>query len=419
MLISFTVENYRSFKDPVTLSMEATHLVGRDPAIDAGTIFEAAGHRLLTSAAVFGANASGKSNLARAFGALLQLVHRSVEDQDSPLPVEPYRLDPTTADAPTRLEVRLVVAGVEHRYGVLVTRDKVHGEWLYERPKRREVLLFRRGERGLEIGSTFPEGQGLQGRVRPNALFLGVVSAFNGEKAGAVRMALMTQGAFANADATTEEIRRLENLTTWHLMGSGGDRALGFVTRLLRDADTGISGFEVEEGPKSVFAVFGEQSPRIRTFHDYQESAGPERVAFDLGVDESAGTRRLFAFAGLLYLALELGTLLVIDELDARLHPNLTRKIVELFHSPETNPKHAQLVCTTHDTNLLTPDLFRRDQIWFVEKGSGGQSELYSLAEIKGVREDAAWERAYLAGKFGAVPVLNRFGQGLDVRGPK
>ena len=153
---------------------------------------------------------------------------------------------------------------------------------------------------------------------------------------------------------------------------------------------------------------------RIEILRPWSDGA-PGHVIFGLE-DESDGTRKLFDLAGIVAAALADGCPCIVDELDARLHPALSRKVVELFHSVETNPKNAQLLFAAHDTHLMDPDLFRRDQIWFTEKHGDGNTELYSLAELRGVRENEAWEKAYLGGRYGAVPILNRFAAPVRVR---
>jgi AAA15 family ATPase/GTPase len=154
--------------------------------------------------------------------------------------------------------------------------------------------------------------------------------------------------------------------------------------------------------------VIVEHPPKVTTLHKKYDSDNKFKsiTLLDIDTHESEGTKKLFALAGPILKILKEGKTLIIDELDARLHPLLTEAIIRLFNSNETNPNNAQLVFTTHDTNLLTNKLFRRDQIWFTEKNKVGATDLYSLAEFKGVRSDASYEKDYIAGKYGAIPFI-------------
>ena len=194
------------------------------------------------------------------------------------------------------------------------------------------------------------------------------------------------------------------------------------ISTFIKELDIGISGFNVEKQDIEVSEFFTgkfldfaaenmplpDLSSTISTFHKKYDNGKPldSYVIFDLDSRESEGTKKLFALAGLLFFILQNGNALIIDELDARLHPLLTKAIIQLFNSNETNPNNAQLVFTTHDTNLLTNKIFRRDQIWFTEKDKYGATDLYSLAEIKNIRSDASFEKDYITGRYGAIPFI-------------
>ena len=322
MLISFTVENFKSIRDLQTLSLDArsdTHLEESHVIADGTT-------RLLKSVALFGPNASGTSNLATAFVWFRRFVSNSSKEGQAgqPIDIDPFRLSTTTENAPTHFEVEFLWNGYFYRYGFEVTRTAVESEWLYRRAKgaSKTAMLFKRSGQDFDVSATlFKEGKGLNERTRANALFLSVCAQWNGPVA-------------------TEVMQWMNRL------------------RILS------------------------------------------------GLSESG----FIALAGPISHTLEEGSILVVDELEARLHPLLTQAIVALFHSP-ANRHNAQLIFTTQDVLLMEPTLLRRDQIWFCEKDDQGATDLYTLADFdpNQVRPTSKFSRQYLLGIFGAVPKLAHF----------
>lgn len=424
MLIEFSVGNYRSFRETVTLSMVAAKLTAKYKELDDNNVFEVAGApRLLTSAAVYGANASGKSNLVNAMKFMRRFVLSSQRETKATggIDVERFLLQANLAEQPTRFEMAFVIDGNRYRYGFEVTPERVSSEWLYFVPSSREARLFERKKDTIKLGELFREGKEIIDLTRPNALFLSVVAQFNGPISQKIvnwfRSIRFISGL---EDAGTSSGMRLGTLRGY-FDESLRDDIVNLMTRL----DLGINDIEVEKvilTPESVPDTVPNEvrsllqaiinDPRgeayaIRTVHKTYDAEGREAgsVLFDLDRNESEGTKKLFSLAGTLLSTLRDGRLLVIDELDARLHPLLTREIIGLFNSSETNSKHAQLLFTTQDTNLLDNKLFRRDQIWFTEKDREGATQLYSLAEFR-VRNDEAYERNYIHGRYGAIPFL-------------
>ncbi len=445
MFIQFSLANYRSFRDEVTFSMLASSLKAKHPELNKKNLFAAhGGVNLLTSAAIFGANASGKSNLIAAMSFMRHFVIHSAnikEEGDAEgIEVEPFRLSTETDTEPSFFEVVFIAKEQRYRYGFEVTAERVEAEWLYVAPKARESKLFEREGDKITLGEKFKsEGRDLAERTRPNALFLSVCAQFNGEIAREVL------GWFRSLGIATG----LRDMDDWMRM---------FTARMLRDKDSamevaalimrldlGIDAIQVEKEviPTSALPPMPEDAPeehrklegKIRKMETAMESLhemlnevvdfdAREREAvrtvhrklgdadqsdreelFDLDEHESEGTKKLFALSGPLVDTLRRGDVLIIDELDARLHPLLTKEIVSLFNDPVRNSKHAQLVFAAQDTNLLDNHVLRRDQIWFVEKDRQGASYLYSLAEFK-VRNDATYEKDYILGRYGAIPFL-------------
>ena len=423
MLIELTVGNYRSFKEPVALSMVASKLVSQDQQLDENTIFEPpGGPRLLTSAVIYGANASGKSNLVAALDLMqLMVLDSAWRSQDAGrILVEPFRLSAETLTRPSHFEIVFrTLAGIQYRYGFEADRERMHREWLYHVPTIREALLFEREGDQVRLGAAFKEGRGLAEKTRPNALFLSVVAQFNGRTAELIRNWFLDTEIISGLN---DEKARLETLSLWHYPDGFKE-----IASLLTNLDLSIDDVRLEVDQRELarvqeampewFASEGEHvvpgAYRVKTVHTTYDAAGQPSgsAVFDLDRQESEGTRKLFSLSGPLLAALGGGTPFVADEFDARLHPIMTRKLVELFNSRRTNPRSAQLIFTTQDANLLDNRLFRRDQIWFTEKDRFGATHLYSLAEFKGVRNDASFEKDYVRGRYGAIPFLGDLGR--------
>lgn len=436
MLIEFTVGNYRSFKDKMTLSMLAANISSRPEELDTQNMFKAGrGHTLLKSAAIYGANASGKSNLVKAlqFFRIFVLTSSRESQATEHIPVEAFRLNTETAGQPSFFEAVFLIEDNQYRYGFAVTDERVIAEWLWQLGKAREKRLFERDAQKIEVTtSNFKEGKALAERTRPNALFLSVVAQFNGSIATSILRWLTRLVVNTGVD---DRIELLQAINTFEESAYRPE-----IEQLLRRFDIGIEGFAVEHLPlampknlpkeltqliENMQASANPTQQSIQTFHSRYNAQGKveDQIAFDLQEHESAGTQRLFALAAPLLRTLRNGTILVVDEFDARVHPNLVVELIRLFNSSTTNPNGAQLIFTTHNTNLLSASLFRRDQIWFAEKTRRGASDLYSLVEYrtpdgKIIRNDASFEKDYILGRYGAIPFIGSidelFGDGIE-----
>ncbi len=424
MLIEFSVGNFRSFKDQVSLSFVASNTKARDAYINKNnTISVSDKLTLLTSLAIYGANASGKSNIVMALAFMSQLVLLSANESQAgvPLAVESFRLSTETENEPSFFEIVFLLDGRQFRYGFEVNRKQVISEWLFSFQSAKESTLFIRENNSIKPSSRFfKEGKGLEGKTRPNALFLSVVAQFNGEISEAILKWFRNLGFVSGLDDMLYRAFTIQQV----IDGKHKDE----IIQLVKSLDLNISeieGMKLDKSqvdiassmPADVRALFlksieGRDMLTVRTKHSKLDSNGKEvgLVSFDMDQNESHGTQKAFYLAGPIIHTLAHGRVLVVDEMEARLHPLLTRELIKLFNSLKTNPKRAQLIFTTHDTNLLSNKLFRRDQIWFVEKDGFSASHLYSLAEIKiddsKVRNDASFENDYLQGRYGAIPFL-------------
>jgi energy-coupling factor transporter ATP-binding protein EcfA2 len=421
MLLRFEVSNHRSILEPVELSMIA---VDEDRPSARG--FDLLAQRVLAIAGIYGPNASGKSNVVEALAWLSMAVGRSLRTWDEFIPREPFKFGrgPTS---PSTYEVETVVRGVRYAYRVDVDDSAVLFEGLYSYPERRRRVLFER--EGLEI--RFRRGLGVLAGTRelltPTTLALSAamrfdeaeVQPFGRDLAGirvlGVRRRAAWRGSLGAGATGLSSTERLFDERGSSMQASLFDdtdfapfNARESALALLRFADLGIDNVQIveDEDDDARLSTQARREPRrqLRLMHRVAE----QELPFDLA-EESAGTQTWFALIGPTLSALRSGRILLFDEIDASLHPRLSARLLELFQDPETNPHGAQLIFTTHDTSLLNH--LNRDEVWLTEKGGSGATTLTALAEYGGdkVRRSLNLEKAYLQGRFGAVPELDQF----------
>ncbi|WP_414624004.1 AAA family ATPase [Calothrix sp. CCY 0018] len=397
--------------------MVAANLVAKDKKLDENNVFAVDDELdLLKSAAIYGANASGKSNLAKALIFMKSFMVNSSREKQSidEIEVEPFELSTDTEDKPSYFELVFLMGGKRYRYGFEANSEKIVSEWLYYVPKVREIKLFERQMNSFKISKTY-KAKVIQKVTRDNALFLSVSAQFNVELAKKI------------LEWITDNLNIISGLDdrgyfSYTLDCLMNNEYKSDIIQLIKKLDLGISDIQVEQKDFTIDAL-PEQLPdelkklifqdgkrkaiSISTLHRQFDGDGNSKLIkkFNLRMHESEGTQKLFALAGHLINTLEKGEILIIDELDARLHPLITIALIELFNSKEANPNNAQLIFMTHDTNLLSNKLFRRDQIWFTEKNRYGATDLYSLAEYK-IRNDASFENDYIKGRYGAIPYI-------------
>ncbi|MGF6925006.1 AAA15 family ATPase/GTPase [Chitinophaga sp. W2I13] len=418
MLLEFSVTNYLSFKEKTTLSLSATAIKEHV----ASNIFTSGRHNLLKGAVIYGANASGKSNFVKAMSTMRRLVLQSFEQSSTnELDITPFLLNTETENAPSSFEVVFLIGESKYRYGFEVDNRSVLSEWLFDAPKQAERPLFIREKDGIEVmPRVFPEGRDLEERTRDNALFLSVVDQFNGKIAKQIMRwfhDFITISGLSHERYKGVTFDLLENKHTQHLLLDFYKKVdLGF-----DDITISKAPFDPRELPNDLpenllkqLITDLEESYRIdiKTVHKKYNAKNKVvgNVEFDMRSQESSGSNKLFNISGPIFDVLNDGGTLVVDELDASLHPLLTLAITRLFNSAEFNKNNAQLIFATHDTNLLNYGNYRRDQIYFVEKNKYGASEMYSLVEYKEegktIRKDRSFEKDYIEGRYGAIPFI-------------
>lgn len=412
MVLEFTVANYRSFREKQFLSLIA----------DDGKKHEQVGHfveikpevKVLTSTVIYGANASGKSNLLRAMQSLRNLVLFSANStpEKSFVEYDPFKFHSTTTDSPTHFGIDFLIDSIQYRYEVNILEKEIFREALYFYPEGREAKLFIRNRQNFEFGDSLKGQKAVVSRLTgANQLFLSKAAVNNISQ-------LVEVFQFFDQDFMTIPFldnwidnRYTKRIAQELLKGSDNQVFVSNFKTLLTSFDTGIVDFKIEknEGPfiDSDYDIMIEH----HVFDDDGEKIGYKSHPIK---EESAGTQKLFVLAGLILRALLNGRVIIIDEFERSLHPFITAFIIQLFHDPKINQHGAQLIIATHDTNLLSESELRRDQIWIVEKDHKGASSLFSLTDIKGVRTDSPFEKWYLSGRFGGVPGIERLNLELN-----
>lgn len=422
MLVEFRVKNFRSLRDEQVLSLVASTDKTLLDTHALSTGLRAAPH-LLKSAVVYGANASGKSNLIKALQYMRGVVLESaaVIQPGQTYSVQPFRLDVGSASQPTEFEVTFILNGVRYQYGFAMTSQRIVSEQLLVYKAFKPQRWFERrfdaesGKDVYEFGPSLKGAKSLwEGATRSNALFLSMAVQLNSD---ALRPVF---DWFANRLVIFNEQSPLSPQFSVQMLKHEAKRKA--ICDFLRAADISIAEIDVATKQAMVHNFHfdlatgkreeeaSEQAIDEVRFHHVTEQG---EAVFDL-MDESSGTRNLLFLTGPILDILNKGLTLVVDELDTSLHTLLVQALVRLFHQVEVNTGGAQLIFTTHDTSLLDAyGLFRRDQIWFVEKGPDQSSSLYPLLDFS-PRKNEAFERGYLQGRYGALPFLRN--QSLGVK---
>lgn len=418
MLLEFTIGNFLSIKTKKTLSLEATSIKEH---LDTNVV-KLDRFQLLRGAVIYGANAGGKSNLIKAMSTMRRIVKQSFDASSTDeLGITPFLLSSETSNKPSFFEILFLIGTVRYRYGFEVDNTSVKSEWLFESKIKSEKPLFIREGDGIDVSPSFKEAKDLEEKTRDNALFLSVLDQFNGTTAKSI---MKWFSNFITISGLSHE--RYKNVTFKMLEDENTKpKLLDFYKKL----DLGFDEIDLEKSPfdtKDITKLFNEEFTKqflsdiegkskidIKTIHkkynNENEIVGFEK--FDMRRQESSGTNKVFNISGPVFDVLKDGGVLIIDELDASLHPLMTLMITKLFNSSEFNKTNAQLIFATHDTNLFEYGHYRRDQIYFVEKDVYGASDLYSLVEYKEdggkkIRKDRSFEKDYIQGRYGAIPFI-------------
>tara|TARA_R110002033_G_scaffold171192_1_gene217748 strand:- start:878 stop:2200 length:1323 start_codon:yes stop_codon:yes gene_type:complete len=425
----FSFGNFKSFKDIQTLNLSTAKIKSKNQEIDIKNVIAGRNNEdvsFLKSKAIYGANASGKSNIIKAFVTFIRIVKTSVKDEKILHLVDSFRLSTETENQPSFFQIIFWYKNTKYRYGFELDDENITAEWLYGKPKDRELPFFiRDNQEIIELDKTnYSEGDKLMTLLkddesddneifRSNSLFLSTLATF-----GFGKLSKQLIDSFSSMII----ISGLGHQGMYKFAGDAlsDDKKKKYIIDFLKYGDIGIEDVkaieissddlpdDIDDDIRKDFDNKKKRKLLVSTRKKYDKNLiSNDTESFSFGTHESEGTQKLFELSPFIFEALKNKRPIIIDEFDARFHPLLTKKILQLFNSDENNG--SQLIFTTHDTNLLSSDLLRRDQIEFVEKDKYGASHLYSLVQFKGIRNTASFEKDYIQGKYGAIPFLGDF----------
>lgn len=429
MLLRFACSNFKSIKDRQEILFTAAKGVKNLP--DAPRTVEGyKKNQILPVIAVYGANASGKSNMLEALTFIKRAALRSHVDWENGIPRKPFRLDPACVDLPSTFDIDFLIGSIRYHYGFSVDDEKVLEEWLYAvKPGRKQQVWFERkaGEKTVFGGPIKAQGTALEESevLSKNSLILSLLLRGKSDEVRALRSVF--ENGIYNFRLGDDFSSNLKHYEDYEYRES--------LNKMLNTADFGICSFnlikrdlddieDISEPMKEMARIAVKILRNQKTLEEAattEEGFMPKAIAIEFEHvgknhgrvklqwnEESAGTKRFFGLSGPTLKALKEGGCIVVDELDNSLHPLLARAIIRLFMDPKTNPKGAQLFFTTHDKSLLVKEVLRRDQVWLAEKDAVGATHVYSLSDFD-INDDTDLESAYLEGRFGGVPLVRNF----------
>ncbi len=413
MLIQFNFENFKSFLYETSLDMAAVNITEHPENL----INYKKEEKYLKVAAIYGANASGKTNVLKAFSLMKYWVLMSYKKAagNKEVPQKRFRFGEEGKRSKALFEVFFEIDGREYQYGYRADNRKIYEEWLYKRDfkfKSKYKLIFEREGEKVNLSDELLGKKELLDGMDETSLVISVLSGYKIDDIRNVYKWFLKTEVLELGDVSFEHLLSRALPINPNKKGKEYNRFIEYV----KTFDLGVDGLRIEKignSDSDLNEEFNENNVdryRIYAQHVNKDTNDVEELPLH---EESSGTQKMISIYSFLVKALDSGSTLFIDEMDAKLHPLLSRYIINMFQFEETNPKNAQLIFTTHNVNDLNKELFRRDQIWFVEKDENGISTLFSLAEYKQndkkIRKDASYRKDYLAGRYGAIPDLKDF----------
>lgn len=422
MLLEFSCANFRSINHKCTLSLLGQGIsdMPKDNHVSLSKNL-----KVLKTAALYGANSSGKSNIIRAFASMISHIINSVKLNDNDdLDFDPFKLSSEQGEA-TFFETIFTSNNKTFRYGFEFDKDSIRGEWLYSSNigGKREKILFIRNEEGIGVNEQlFQEGVDKEENTNKNRLFLSLCAQLGGILSKQIiaefkRMNVIS-GIQGQGYSGYSKLMLHKHLTGYEdAIKFFNKLRLGFdgIETVEQEFDISLLPPEMPDNMKDelIKELKGKRSINLYSRHKIYSKRGVAvgTTKFDID-EESEGTKKLIQLSGPIFDTLAEGNVLWVDELDAKMHPLISQYIVDLFNDNTTNPHNAQLIFSTHDTHLLSAKLLRRDQIWFTEKDQSEQTDLYNMMDIElpdgsKPRSDSNFERNYIAGRYGAIPYIN------------
>lgn len=415
MLVEFSVKNYRSIKEELALSMVKAkgHELEDSNCFETGT---PADMTLLRSAAIYGPNAAGKSNVIRAMREMEQFVRNSASSsqEGDDITVVPFLFNENSKDSPTEFQMVFVNEGVRYQFGFSASKSRIEEEWLFAFPKGRAQRWYSRAYDKKKKKSVYKFSEFLSGQksvwrnaTRKNALFLSTAVQLNSEQLKPVfnwfketLRPANVHGWGPSFTASLCEKKKTKSKVLAFLKAADFDIHDIKLDKVKFDPESLPNDFPDSVRDQIIKKMSNKEIVDIRSIH---RSAEGNLISLDFD-EESDGTKKFFSFAGPWIDSLNKGYVLVIDELHDNLHPKMVKYLVDLFHNDETNPNNAQLIFTTHETSILNQEVFRRDQVWFCEKDKEQATTLYPLTDFSPRKDRENIEQGYLSGRYGALP---------------
>lgn len=412
MLLNFKVNNFRSIKDEIVLDLKATS----DGTLRTEAVCNVGGLSVLKSVAIYGPNASGKSNIIRAFAVFRRMIIESFFRHNLPedLQSESFKLDQKTYNAPSCFEASFLIDGEVLIYGFKITRKKIIAEWL--KKEKGNVSLFSRENNEIDSNKNFfrEASKKLKQQISDRVLFLSFLSSNNAEISKKIVSLIQNTNVISGVERG--------NTLNFSIKAFLNNKEMADdIKNIMKVADLGVIDIKADERTVSVKdlrgvpdkfkEIFFKEDSQVtegslkfvhKKYHNKLSAEGEE---LDFFTEESDGTQQMFALSGPIIDTLKGGKVLFIDEVDASLHPMLCQFLVFMFNSKKNNPNNAQLIITSHDTTLMNEKFFRRDQIYFTQKDKFGATELFSLSDIS-ERKGVDFAKRYLDGRYDALPYI-------------
>lgn len=414
MIIQFSIGNYRSIHDIQTLNFRPSGLVSEDKNVDKRNIIDSRGESALKIIGIYGPNGSGKSNLIKGLVFFKDMVSSSLASENILKHEQnPFKLSSTPLEHYGSFQIILLLKGKKFRYGfTLDDKANIQTEFLFGPAERNETYYFTRKKSKIDINADrFKEGTQLpyETRLRSDTLFLTFCSSYDGEISSLIKDYLTSQIIVEGSSPQRGIYYGFggQGRSLTDKLVEEGDKQI--VLEWLSEAGlsfTDVELFDIEINKRK----YGNYVMLTKDFRD-ETGKVVGQVSMNLDTDESEGTKKFYTYIGGLHKVFTRGGVYVSDEIDSNFHPFLLLKVIKLFQNKSVNKAGAQLLFTSHDVHLMNPEIMRRDQFYFTEKNTSEETKLFSLAELKGIRNNADFARQYLAGLYGALPKLGSFSE--------
>ena len=406
MILNIKLKNYRSYKDEVIYTLEASSSKAKE-----FNYYECEDFKVLKTSLMYGPNASGKSNIVRAFFELRNLIIKKPTVDDSLLIYDPFKFDINSSKSAIEIDIEFLINDIKYKYVTKIEHKNILEEFLYYYPNKREVILFERkrfeDDSNIQKGNLGDKFGKKEITVFKNQLLL---SKFGDDEPHEIisEVFLYFKRLYVYNATNRIHYELLNDKVSEDFLED--NKLKKKLEKLINYADTKIKGIEINKSnsnyKRKIDYLWKKSDFNINGIHDlYDNNILVGETTLSL-LEESIGTQSLFVLGAKIIETLEKGSVLVVDELDTSLHSFITKMIIMLFQDKNINNKNAQLIFTTHDISLLDKDLIRKDQVWITEKNDKGETDLYSLQDFENLREDTSFDKWYLSGKFGGVPQI-------------